>query len=167
MKLCRYKQELYDIQEELSSGKKSIKESIDDIVIIFSDVLALKDVDHLECYVQYELIVKFFLSLIEKEGLEKNKIYIYALEKIMSAFSFKKEKNLDGWHSVKRKLSFDVFDQLLTFCENGICPKIKNEYIYCLSDISINGYIRERAHYYSVDGIGIDDNNRHYMAIEK
>lgn len=61
----------------------------------------------------------------------------------MNAFAIKRGKNLDGWHSVKRKWGFDVFDQLITFCENGICPEVKKEYIYCLSDVSINCYIRE------------------------
>lgn len=43
MKLCQYKQKLYDIQEELSSKRKHIKEAIDDITIIFCDVLSLEE----------------------------------------------------------------------------------------------------------------------------
>lgn len=83
-----------------------------------------------------------------------------------SLFDISREKDMDGRHVTKRKLSFDIFDNLLTCCGNGNCPILEEKYIWYLSDISINHYVNERAYYYSVDNIGKNDENRYCIANE-
>jgi len=76
----------------------------------------------------------------------------------------------DFFHSLKRRKSFDLLDGYLDLCCQGKCPDIKEIDIYHLVDISIEGYIKDRAYYYTVPKdqiIGKDDNDRYYMAWNK
>jgi len=72
----------------------------------------------------------------------------------------------DRMHDEKRIESFFVFDQLLEFCNKGACPQAIFNSVskHVLIDISLHGYINQRAYYYAIDGIGDDDIDRYHMA---
>lgn len=76
----------------------------------------------------------------------------------------------DSFHITKRMRSFDLLDKYLDLCNRNICPVITENDIYHLADISIEGYIRERAYYYTIPKdriIGNDDKDRYCMAWNK
>ncbi len=75
-----------------------------------------------------------------------------------------KKQQTDAYHDAKRRLSFDTLDRLLDSCERGFCPCLNPEEHELLIDISAEGYILERAYFYSNDNIGTDNEDRYYMA---
>ncbi len=84
--------------------------------------------------------------------------YLKELEDIIE------RETLDGIHRQKRIYSFLVLDRLLDCCQKGVCPPLREDEHRFLIDISLQGYIQQRAYYYSVDGIGVDDDDRYNMA---
>lgn len=79
-------------------------------------------------------------------------------------------------HEQMRLNGFLIFDSLIEDCQRGMCPDLigttkgRMEYealVKFLTDISIDGYIEEKAYYYAEAGIGSDDKNRYYMANER
>jgi hypothetical protein len=73
----------------------------------------------------------------------------------------------DMYQSCKRIISFKIFDTLLDSCMAAICPKIIPYFHQYLTDISVEGYIRERAYLYYMDGIGKDDKERYFLAAQR
>jgi hypothetical protein len=73
----------------------------------------------------------------------------------------------DKVHGCKRIFSFEVLDRYLDCCQNGICPQIDQAHHNFLIDISVSGYFKQRAYYYSKDQIGKDNDDRYYMAVNK
>lgn len=72
-----------------------------------------------------------------------------------------KDVDTDFKHDFKRRLSFDKLDQMIDGCFEGKCPEITDECHYLLVDISLEGYIQERAYYYSIDKIWANDEERY------
>ncbi len=78
------------------------------------------------------------------------------------------ELKADEEHGKKRLTSFACLDYFIDCClESKQCPPITPGHHHYLIDISLEGYIMQRAYYYSKDGIGIDDNNRYLMSKER
>lgn len=77
----------------------------------------------------------------------------------------------DSEHNSKRILSFKILDRIFNGCHEGKCHDIKEENLKdihnLLIDISADGYINERAYFYSKDEIGQDDFGRHCMAANR
>jgi hypothetical protein len=68
------------------------------------------------------------------------------------AWSQDKSFNDDVSHDIKRRQSFEIFDRLLDSCMRHKCPLlVANSHKY-LIDISVEGYILERAYFNSLDG---------------
>lgn len=80
-------------------------------------------------------------------------------------YCFMEESNADQQHCQKRFMSFVILDYLLDQCENACCPVIDLTNHDFLIDISAEGYINERAYFYSIKDIGTDDKDRYYMAL--
>jgi hypothetical protein len=55
-------------------------------------------------------------------------------------------------HDAKRVVSFDVLDNLLDCCQHGFCPPLDQKDQMFLIDISIRGYIKEKAKEYIKEG---------------
>jgi hypothetical protein len=70
----------------------------------------------------------------------------------------------DADHSLKRRLSFEILDGLLKDCANNTCPFLDLEYHNYLIDISAEGYILERAYYYSADKEKKDEKESYFSA---
>lgn len=73
----------------------------------------------------------------------------------------------DMHHDIKRRLSFDIFDDLLNYCMESKCPKIVPEFHYFLIDISVEGYINEKSYFYSIDDIGKNDVDRSHLSRQR
>lgn len=101
---------------------------------------------------------------LEQLLYHKDKRIVDILTKIKS---IKMLKNIDIFHNIKRNHAFNLYDNFLELCMNGICPSISKEHAYYLVDISSEGYITQRAYYYSIDNIGIDDKDRLCIAQRK
>ncbi|MGD9170159.1 MAG: hypothetical protein PVI97_08870 [Candidatus Thiodiazotropha sp.] len=68
----------------------------------------------------------------------------------------------DACHDLKRRISFEIMDRLLQECSEGKCPMLNPAYHKCLIDISAEGYVRERAYYYSKDE-GENNTEKYYF----
>ena len=73
----------------------------------------------------------------------------------------------DYKHILKRTISFDRLDQLLSSCKDGKCPIINEYDIYFLVDISLDGYVNDRAYYYFKDSLLGNDDDRYKNAKER
>ena len=94
-----------------------------------------------------------------------NHVLNKVLEKVAEELEMLDEvEQINAYHDTKRRLSFDKLDNLLNACNKGICPKLNPEDHMYLIDISAACYIHERAYYYSLDKIGIDDTDRYHLA---
>lgn len=176
MKPCTYEEELCTIHENVYSGKIDLSQALDMIFPIleniFNDERIVKDKHHLECFVKYEMIISCLLSYINniitnKVISRKHHDYIDTIEFMLKMMLIRRRERSSIWHEIKRRFSFDLLDSFLTLCSEGICPIINKEHIYYLADISINCYVKERAFYYHEDGIGNDDDDQYFMAINK
>lgn len=78
--------------------------------------------------------------------------------------SIDKSFHAGEYHNLKRRISFEILDRCLESCVKEHCPQISKDDHYFLIDISVNCYIDERSYFYSIDEIGIDDNDRYLMA---
>lgn len=73
----------------------------------------------------------------------------------------------DRYHTLKRNLGFAWFDRMLNDCRNGNCPKyFSNDIFYALTDVSLEGYVLQKAYYYNGSGIGRNDKDRYFMALK-
>lgn len=73
----------------------------------------------------------------------------------------------DTRHGLKRIFSFEVLDNYLDCCRDGVCPLLTQDHHNYLIDISVKGYYEQRAYYYSIDEIWKDDVERYHKATEK
>jgi hypothetical protein len=95
---------------------------------------------------------------------QNNKEGVSILNKIININILKQQ---DRFHDVKRKYAFDLYDIFLDRCMKGVCPLISQVHSYYLIDISAEGYIANRAYYYSVDEIGKDSQDKFFIAQKK
>jgi hypothetical protein len=103
---------------------------------------------------------------INEKDLEKMPI----LKRSEFLFDYKNKlhaDNLDdGYHNLKRNTGFVWFDRMLKDCQNGSCPKyISEDIVYILSDMSLEGYILQKAYHLSKAKVGINDEERYYKAL--
>lgn len=103
-------------------------------------------------------------KVIKQLLCQNNKEDISILDTIINVNILKQQ---DAFHAVKRKYAFDLYDIFLDHCMKGICPLISQAHSYYLIDISIEGYIANRAYYYSIDEIGRDSQDRFFIAQKK
>jgi tetratricopeptide (TPR) repeat protein len=68
------------------------------------------------------------------------------------------------YHETKRLHSFDRLNDILTKCSKGICPTINKEDQYYLVDISLDGFMLDRAYYFFVDDLYFDAQGRYLEA---
>jgi len=74
----------------------------------------------------------------------------------------------DKYHTLKRKIGFAWFDRMLEDCRNENCPGyFSDDIFYALTDISLEGYVLQKAYLFSGDEVGINDKERYYKALEK
>jgi len=97
----------------------------------------------------------------EKMPLEKKTEYL---------FEYRKQSytdNLDDkYHMLKRNIGFAWFDRMLEGCRNENCPGFfSNDIFYALTDISLEGYVLQKAYYFSRAEVGISDKDRYFKAL--
>ena len=75
----------------------------------------------------------------------------------------------DNFHDLKRIGSFLWFDKILDSCEKDSCPidYLVSPILYALTDISIEGYVLQKAHYLSEARKGSDDDERYYSGMNR
>ncbi len=74
----------------------------------------------------------------------------------------------DKYHTIKRNIGFAWFDRMLEDCRNENCPGyFSDDIFYALTDISLEGYVLQKAYLFSGDEVGINDKERYYKALEK
>lgn len=167
MLTCVYKHLIDSLRNKIFlSDLDNLYQIID---IFLSDIKnIIRQEKELKCFIEYEMMINeiiLFLKKIEKTNrIEES---IEALNGAIHLIVIEREKRYNEWHETKRCYSFHLFDHILSCCERGICYEINDRQHYYLVDISIDGYVNNRAYYYSIDKIGIDDNDRHLMAINK
>jgi hypothetical protein len=74
----------------------------------------------------------------------------------------------DNYHTLKRNLGFEWFDRMLGDCQKGNCPKyFSDDIFYALTDMSLEGYVLQKAYHFSCAGVGINDQERYFKALGK
>ena len=74
----------------------------------------------------------------------------------------------DKYHSLKRNIGFAWFDRMLEDCRNENCPGyFSDDIFYALTDISLEGYVLQKAYLFSGDEVGINDKERYFKALGK
>jgi len=72
----------------------------------------------------------------------------------------------DKYHMLKRNIGFAWFDRMLEDCRNENCPGFYSDDIfYALTDISLEGYVLQKAYFFSVAEVGISDKERYFKAL--
>lgn len=108
-----------------------------------------------------------------KTTIENNKKYHEKMpleRKTEFLFEYKSKSlpdNLDDkYHTLKRNIGFAWFDRMLKDCQKGNCPRyFSDDIFYALSDVSLEGYVLQKAYYFSVAEIGISDKERYFKAL--
>ena len=108
-----------------------------------------------------------------KTTIANNQIYHekMTLEKTTEfLFEYKRKSmpnNLDDkYHTLKRNLGFAWFDRMLKGCQKGDCPRYCSDNIfYALTDVSLEGYVLQKAYHFSNAEVGINDNERYFTAL--
>ncbi|MBW2605225.1 MAG: hypothetical protein JRE28_13080 [Deltaproteobacteria bacterium] len=108
-----------------------------------------------------ETTVKIDKKYHEKMPLEKKTAFL---------FDYKNKSytdNLDDkYHTLKRNIGFAWFDRMLEDCRNGNCPGYFSDDIsYALTDISLEGYVLQKAYLFSGDEVGMNDKERYFKAL--
>lgn len=75
--------------------------------------------------------------------------------------------NADEIHWCKRLWSYDLMDEFLDGCAQGRCPNLAKEDLQYLIDISVNGYVKQKALRMSEANQGSDDKHRYYQALAR
>ena len=167
MNTCAYIERINVIKDIifLSKNRATLTTSLDEILTKCQEIVEYEL--NLACFVEYETVMDDIILFLKKNLLFDFDKYIRSLEAAMRFLFIERKKRYDQWHSVKRCYSFDYFDSFLSSCAMGVCPEIRERHVYYLVDISINGYINQRSYYYHVDDIGIDDNDRYLLSLNK
>jgi len=72
----------------------------------------------------------------------------------------------DKYHALKRNVGFAWFDRMLKDCQEGNCPSyFTDDIFYALTDMSLEGYILQKAYLFSGDEVGINDKERYFKAL--
>jgi hypothetical protein len=72
----------------------------------------------------------------------------------------------DKYHMLKRNIGFSWFDRMLEDCRNEKCPGyFSDDIFYALTDISLEGYVLQKAYYFSGAEVGISDKERYFKAL--
>jgi hypothetical protein len=108
-----------------------------------------------------EPIIEIDTKHLEKMPLEKK-------TEFLSEYKSKLYDNTldDNYHTLKRNLGFAWFDRMLGDCRQGNCPGyFSNDIFYALTDMSLEGYVLQKAYHFSDTGVGINDNERYFKAL--
>lgn len=108
-----------------------------------------------------EPIIEIDTKYLEKMPLEKK-------TEFLSEYKSKLYDNTldDNYHTLKRSLGFAWFDRMLGDCRQGNCPGyFSNDIFYALTDMSLEGYVLQKAYHFSDTGVGINDNERYFKAL--
>jgi hypothetical protein len=108
-----------------------------------------------------EPIIEIDTKYLEKMPLEKK-------TEFLSEYKSKLYDNTldDNYHTLKRNLGFAWFDRMLGDCRQGNCPGyFSNDIFYALTDMSLEGYVLQKAYHFSDTGVGINDNERYFKAL--
>lgn len=106
-------------------------------------------------------IIEIDTKYLEKMPLEKK-------TEFLSEYKSKLYDNTldDNYHTLKRNLGFAWFDRMLGDCRQGNCPGyFSNDIFYALTDMSLEGYVLQKAYHFSDTGVGINDNERYFKAL--
>jgi hypothetical protein len=72
----------------------------------------------------------------------------------------------DQYHAIKRSIGFAWFDRMVEDCRNGNCPDYcSDDIFYALTDLSIEGYVLQKAYLFSGAEIGVSDKERYFKAL--
>jgi hypothetical protein len=110
-----------------------------------------------------EPIVEIDNKYLEKMPLEKKTEFLFEYK----SKSYDKALD-DNYHTLKRNLGFAWFDRMLGDCQKGNCPRyFSDDIFYALTDMSLEGYVLQKAYHFSNAGVGINDNERYFKALGK
>jgi len=78
-------------------------------------------------------------------------------------------ENLDDrYHTLKRHIGYAWFDRMLDGCQKGNCPScFTDDIFYALTDMSLEGYVLQKAYLLSDDEVGNNDKERYFIALGK
>ena len=110
-----------------------------------------------------EPIVEIDKNYLENMPLEKKTEFLFE-------YKSKSYDNLldDNFHTLKRNIGVAWFDRMLEGCRKGNCPRyFSDDIFYALTDMSLEGYVLQKAYYLSGVGIGINDQERYFKALGK
>jgi hypothetical protein len=99
----------------------------------------------------------------EKMPLEKKTEFLFGHRSKSDAYNLD-----DKYHTLKRDVGFAWFDRMLEDCRNENCPGyFSDDIFYALTDISLEGYVLQKAYLFSGDEVGINDKERYFKALGK
>jgi len=97
----------------------------------------------------------------EKMPLEKKTAFLFEYRN--KSYTDKLD---DKYHMLKRNIGFAWFDRMLEDCRNEKCPGyFSDDIFYALTDISLEGYVLQKAYYFSGAEVGISDKERYFKAL--
>ncbi|HAY38593.1 MAG TPA: hypothetical protein DCY53_04170 [Desulfobacteraceae bacterium] len=97
----------------------------------------------------------------EKMPLEKKTAFLFEYRN--KSYTDKLD---DKYHVLKRNIGFAWFDRMLEDCRNEKCPGyFSDDIFYALTDISLEGYVLQKAYYFSGAEVGISDKERYFKAL--
>ena len=110
-----------------------------------------------------ETTVEAYKKYHEKMPLEKRTEFLFEYKN--KSFT----DNLDDrYHALKRNIGFAWFDRMLGDCQKGKCPSyFSDDIFYALTDMSLDGYVLQKAYLFSSDEVGINDEDRYFKALGK
>ena len=108
-----------------------------------------------------ENTIEFNKKYHEKMPLERKTEFLFEYK------SRSYPDNLDDkYHSLKRSIGFAWFDRMLKDCQKGNCPRyFSDDIFYALTDLSLEGYVLQKAYHFSNAGVGANDQERYFKAL--
>lgn len=105
--------------------------------------------------------IEFDKKYHEKMPLEKKTEFLFEFKSKLFAHNLD-----DKYHMLKRNIGFAWFDRMLQDCQKGNCPSyFTDDTFYALTDMSLEGYVRQKAYLFSGDEVGINDDERYFKAL--
>jgi len=99
----------------------------------------------------------------EKMPLEKKTAFLFEYRN--KSYTDKLD---DKYHMLKRNIGFAWFDRMLEDCRNEKCPGyFSDDIFYALTDVSLEGYVLQKAYHLSNTEVGINDTERYFKALRK
>jgi len=99
----------------------------------------------------------------EKMPLEKKTEFLFEFKSKSYAYNLD-----DKYHTLKRNIGFAWFDRMLEDCRNENCPSyFTDDIFYALTDMSLEGYVLQKAYLLSGTEVGINDKERYFKALGK